>query len=107
MTEGGIGAAVRRKEDRRFITGSGRYTDDINRPRQLYAHILRSPLPHARVASIDVAPAQGVPGVVAVLTGRDMAGDGVGGLPCGWCVTGKNDAPMIEPGHAPDRKSVV
>lgn len=107
MTGSGIGAAVRRKEDHRFITGSGRYTDDINRPRQLYAHILRSPLPHARIASIDVAPAEDVSGVAAVLTGRDMAADAVGGLPCGWCVTGKNGTPMIEPGHPPLAPEIV
>lgn len=54
MTENGIGAAVRRKEDHRFITGQGRYTDDINRPNQLYAHIIRSPLPHARIRGIEL-----------------------------------------------------
>ena len=57
MTENGIGAAVRRKEDRRFLTGKGQYTDDINRPHQLYAHIIRSPLPHARIGSIDSSAA--------------------------------------------------
>ena len=101
MSENGIGAAVRRKEDRRFITGSGRYTDDIDRPGQLYAHIVRSPLPHARIKAIDTAAASNMQGVVAVFTGRDMAADGVGGLPCGWGITGKNGQPMIEPGHAP------
>lgn len=101
MTENGIGAAVRRKEDRRFITGRGQYTDDINRPGQLYAHIIRSPLPHARIKSLDTAAAKNRDGVVAVFTGQDMAADGVGGLPCGWGITGKNGAPMIEPGHPP------
>ncbi|HEX2138117.1 MAG TPA: xanthine dehydrogenase family protein molybdopterin-binding subunit [Woeseiaceae bacterium] len=101
MTSNGIGAPVRRKEDRRFITGSGRYTDDIDRPGQLYAHIIRSPLPHARIKSIDANDARSLGGVVAVFTGRDMADDGVGGLPCGWGITGKHGAPMIEPGHPP------
>ncbi|MEX2494507.1 MAG: molybdopterin cofactor-binding domain-containing protein, partial [Woeseia sp.] len=101
MIENGIGAPVRRKEDFRFITGRGRYTDDINRPHQLYAWILRSPLPHARIKSIDSGAAKAAPGVVAVLTGRDMADDGVGGLPCGWGITQKDGSQMAEPAHAP------
>jgi len=101
MTENGIGAAVRRKEDQRFITGKGQYTDDINRPHQLYAHIIRSPYPHARIGSIDSSAALAIPGVVAVLTGKDMADDGVGGLPCGWGITNKDGSPMVEPPHPP------
>ena len=101
MTENGIGAAVRRKEDHRFITGQGQYTDDINRPNQLYAQIIRSPLPHARIRGIEVKAALNMPGVVAVLTGKDMADDGVGGLPCGWGVNNKDGSPMTEPGHPP------
>jgi len=91
MTENGIGATVRRKEDLRFITGRGQYVDDINRPHQLYAHIVRSPIDEAKAVS----------GVVAVLTGADMAADGIGGLPCGWGVNNKDGAPMVEPGHPP------
>jgi len=101
MTENGIGAAVRRKEDQRFITGKGQYTDDINRPHQLYAHIIRSPLPHARIGGIDSSAALAMPGVVAVFTGKDMADDGVGGLPCGWGVNNKDGSPMAEPPHPP------
>ena len=101
MSDNGIGAAVRRKEDYRFITGKGRYTDDINRPRQLYAWIVRSPLPHARIRSIDSKAAEAVRGVIAVFTGRDMAADGVGGLPCGWGITQKDGSQMAEPAHAP------
>jgi len=101
MTENGIGAAVRRKEDQRFITGKGRYTDDINRPHQLYAHIIRSPLPHATINSIDAKAALEMPGVVAVLTGKNMVDDGVGGLPCGWGVNNKDGSPMVEPPHPP------
>jgi len=101
MSDNGIGAAVRRKEDYRFITGRGRYTDDINRPRQLYAWIVRSPLPHARIRSIDSKAAEAVRGVIAVFTGRDMAADGVGGLPCGWGITQKDGSQMAEPAHAP------
>ncbi len=101
MTENGIGAAVRRKEDQRFLTGKGQYTDDINRPHQLYAHIIRSPLPHARIGSIDSSAALAMPGVVAVFTGKDMLDDGVGGLPCGWGINNKDGSPMVEPPHPP------
>jgi len=101
MTKNGIGAAVRRKEDRRFITGAGQYVDDINRPNQLYAYMVRSPVAHARIAGVDTADALAVPGVVAVLTGADMAADGIGGLPCGWGVNNKDGSPMAEPGHPP------
>jgi carbon-monoxide dehydrogenase large subunit len=54
----GIGASVKRVEDRRFLTGKGRYTDDMNKPGQLYAYILRSPHAHARILSIDTADAE-------------------------------------------------
>jgi aerobic carbon-monoxide dehydrogenase large subunit len=94
-----IGTPVRRREDYRFLTGGGTYTDDINRPGQLYAYILRSPHAHARVAGIDTSAAQRAPGVVAVYAGKDMAADGVGGLPCGWQVHSKDGSPMAEPPH--------
>jgi carbon-monoxide dehydrogenase large subunit len=101
MAENGIGAAVRRKEDRRFITGKGQYVDDINRPHQLYAVMVRSPIAHGKINKVDTRDALQVPGVVAVLTGADMAADGIGGLPCGWGVNSKDGSPMIEPGHPP------
>ena len=107
MTENGMGAAVRRKEDHRFITGSGQYVDDINRPNQVYAHIVRSPVAHAKIAGIDTSEALAVPGVVAVLTGADMAADGVGGLPCGWGIHSKDGSPMVEPAHPPLIADVV
>lgn len=102
-----MGAAVRRKEDYRFITGNGQYVDDINRPNQVYAYIVRSPVAHARLASVDTAAALAVPGVVAVLTGADMAADGIGGLPCGWGIHNKDGSPMAEPGHPPLAAEVV
>ena len=101
MTENGIGAAVRRKEDHRFITGRGQYVDDINRPHQLYAQIVRSPIPHGKINKVDVDAATAVSGVVAVLTGADMAADGIGSLPCGWGITNRDGSPMVEPGHPP------
>lgn len=90
----GIGTSVRRKEDRRFLTGRGTYTDDINRPRQLHAYLLRSPHAHAEIAGIDTANAAAAAGVAAIFTGTDLQ---VGGLPCGWMVTSKDGSPMAEP----------
>jgi carbon-monoxide dehydrogenase large subunit len=96
-----VGTPVKRTEDGRFLTGRGRYTDDINRPGQLHAAFVRSPHAHAVLGTIDKQSALDVPGVVAVFTGADMAADGVGGLPCGWQVIGKSGVPMKEPGHPP------
>lgn len=93
----GIGASVRRKEDLRFLSGRGQYTDDINRPGQLHAFILRSPHAHARIAALDTAAAKGMPGIAAIYTGADMAG--IGGLPCGWLIHNKDGTPMAEPKH--------
>jgi aerobic carbon-monoxide dehydrogenase large subunit len=95
----GIGAAVRRKEDARFLSGRGNYTDDINRPGQLYASIRRSDRPHAKIGRIDTGAAATAPGVVAVYTGADMAADSIGGLPCGWQIHSKDGSPMKEPPH--------
>ena len=95
----GIGASVRRKEDRRFLNGRGRYTDDIHRPGQLHGVLKRADRPHAKILSIDTAPALAAPGVVAVYTGADLAADGVGGLPCGWQIHSKDGSPMAEPMH--------
>src|SRR5271169_4330256 len=90
----GIGAPVRRKEDQRFITGKGHYTDDINRPGQSYAYFLRSPHAHARIQKIDGAAAAAMPGVLAVLTGADLAADKIGNLICGWMINSKDGSPM-------------
>jgi carbon-monoxide dehydrogenase large subunit len=95
----GIGASVKRKEDLRFLSGRGNYTDDINRPGQLHAHIIRSPHPHADLVRVDATKARAAAGVVAVFTGADMAKDNVGGIPCGWLVKNKDGSPMAEPMH--------
>ena len=95
----GIGASVRRKEDHRFLSGRGNYTDDINRPGQLYAIIRRSDRPHARLLSVDTAAAKAAPGVIAVYTGADLDADGIGGVPCGWQIHNKDGSPMAEPKH--------
>jgi aerobic carbon-monoxide dehydrogenase large subunit len=96
-----VGTPVRRREDYRFLTGQGTYTDDIDRPHQLHAYILRSPHAHARVTGIDTSAAASAPGVAAIYTGKDMAADGVGGLPCGWQIHSKDGSPMAEPPHPP------
>src|SRR3974377_2069224 len=88
------GAAVRRKKDRRFITGTGHYTDDINRPGQACAYFLRSPHAHATIKSIDVKPAAKMPGVLAILTGAELAADKIGNLICGWMIHSKDGSPM-------------
>jgi aerobic carbon-monoxide dehydrogenase large subunit len=92
-----IGQSVRRKEDYRFLTGGGRYTDDVNAHAQTWAYFLRSPHAHARIRGIDSAKAKAAPGVVAIFTGDDLTG--VNGLPCGWLITGTDGKPMNEPPH--------
>ena len=97
MGDTGIGAAVRRKEDLRFVRGAGKYTDDMNLEGQAYAYILRSPHAHASIRSIDTSVARASDGVIAVFTSEDMTA--VGGIPCGWQVHGKDGNPMAEPKH--------
>src|SRR6202451_1596158 len=90
----GIGASVVRKEDRRFITGKGRYVDDIKILGMTYAHFIRSPHAHAKVKSIDSSAAMRMPGVVGVLTGQQIVDDKIGNLICGWAITSKDGTPM-------------
>ena len=101
MSETGIGASVRRKEDVRFLTGAGNYIDDINQPGQAYAVFLRSPHARAKILGIDASGALETPGVVAVFTGADLAADGIGDLPCGWLVKSRDGSDMIQPPHPP------
>src|SRR5499427_7785387 len=90
----GIGARVVRKEDKRFITGKGRYVDDIKIVGLTYAHFVRSPHAHAKVKGIDASAALKMPGVVAVLTGKELVADKVGNLICGWMIHSKDGSPM-------------
>ena len=101
MSDQGIGQRVKRREDVRFITGKGRYTDDINLPGQAYAVFLRSPHPRARIKAIDASAARKAPGVVGVFTGKDLAADGIGALPCGWLVKSKDGSDMKVPPRPP------
>jgi len=95
----GIGASVKRKEDRRFLLGKGQYTDDIVLPDQTYAMFVRSPHAHAKIAKLSLDAAKASPGVLAVLTGDDVAASGLGGIPCGWLVKSKDGSNMVEPPH--------
>ena len=106
-TETGIGASVKRKEDARFITGTGRYTDDINVSGQTYCVFVRSPHARAKIRSLDCNAASAVEGVVAVFTGSDLADDSIGDLPCGWLVKSKDGSDMISPPHPPIAVDVV
>ena len=98
MSEG-IGASVQRKEDKKFLTGKGRYTDDINRAGQIYAYFVRSDVAHANIKSIDTKAASSASGVVAVYTGEDVAADGIGGPICGWVVQNRDGSGTHEPPH--------
>ncbi len=95
--DGGIGASSKRREDVRFLTGAGNYTDDINVHGQAYVHFLRSDVAHGRIKNIDTSAASAMPGVVKIFTGADF--EGVGGIPCGWEVADRHGAPMQEPAH--------
>jgi carbon-monoxide dehydrogenase large subunit len=94
-----IGKPLLRREDYRFLTGAGQYTDDVVLPGQTYGVFLRSPYAHARIKSIDTAAALKAPGVVKIFTGADLADAKVGGLPCGWLIHSKDGSPMKEPPH--------
>ena len=94
-----IGASVKRKEDYRFLTGAGTYTDDVRLDRQSYAYFLRSPHAHARIRGINTDKAKKAPGVLGVFSGQDMAAAKINGLPCGWLITDVDGQPMKEPPH--------
>lgn len=94
-----IGKSVKRVEDQRFLTGKGRYTDDIVLPGMTYAYILRSPYAHAKIVSVDTSKAEAMDGVVKIFTGKDIAAAGINGVPCGWQVNFKNGDTMKEPPH--------
>jgi carbon-monoxide dehydrogenase large subunit len=90
----GIGARVPRKEDKRFLTGKGKYTDDMKLAGMTAAQFVRSPHAHANIKGIDTKAALAMPGVVAVLTGAELVADKVGNLICGWMIHSKDGTPM-------------
>ncbi|MGH1454534.1 MAG: xanthine dehydrogenase family protein molybdopterin-binding subunit [Paracoccaceae bacterium] len=97
MPKDGIGASTKRREDIRFLTGNGNYTDDINLRGQTYAHFLRSDIAHGKINGIDTAAAEAMPGVQRIFTAADFADKG--GIPCGWEITDRFGAAMQEPKH--------
>jgi carbon-monoxide dehydrogenase large subunit len=99
MSSSPIGQSVRRREDARFLTGAGQYTDDVVLPGQTYGVFLRSPHAHARIRGIKLDAALKAPGVLNIFTGADLAEAKVGGLPCGWLIHSMDGTPMKEPPH--------
>jgi len=95
--DSGIGASSKRREDIRFLTGEGKYTDDINLRGQAHVFFLRSDIAHGTLDSVDTDAAAVMPGVVKIFTGADF--EAVGSIPCGWQVTDKHGEVMQEPRH--------
>src|SRR5690349_468982 len=81
MTKFGIGQAITRREDQRLLTGTGQYIDDMHLPNEAHVIFVRSPHARARIKSVDVSAARSAPGVLTVLTGKDLAGEGIGAFP--------------------------
>ncbi len=95
MPKDGIGASSKRREDIRFLTGVGKYTDDLALQGQVHAVMVRSSVAHGRIVRIDTDAAAGMPGVLAVFTGEDFAE--AGGNPAGWLINSRDGTPMREP----------
>src|SRR5882672_4108002 len=93
----GIGAPLRRLEDRRFLLGRGRFVADIDLPGALHCALVRSPHAHAGIRAVDASAAIASPGVVAVFTGADMAADGMAAMRPMWAVRSRDGSPMAEP----------
>ena len=98
---GWIGKPLLRKEDRRFITGTGSYVDDVaaRLPGIAHLHAVRSPHASARIAAIRIDRAIAAPGVLDIFTGDDLIRAGIGGLPCAWPVNSSDGTPMAAPEH--------
>ena len=96
-----IGSKLERKEDKRFLTGKGNYTADINLVNQTYASFVRSPHARAKINKIDISKAEKSPGVVKILTGEDLAKDKIGGLIAGWKIVSQDGKDMKVPPHPP------
>lgn len=99
MAKFGIGQSVRRVEDQRLVTGKGRYTDDINLAGQAWGYVLRSPHAHARIRGLDTSAAKAAPGVLAVLTGADMAAAGDNAVPCFVPMENRDGSKAPSPRH--------
>src|SRR5262249_26654612 len=90
----GFGRPVRRREDLRLLTGQGRFSDDFSLPGQAHARFVRSPHAHARIVRVDGEAARRVPGVIAILTGKDAADDGLAPIPHRPVPTNPNEHPL-------------
>jgi aerobic carbon-monoxide dehydrogenase large subunit len=101
LAASGIGKSVPRREDARLLTGKGRYAADFNLPGQVFAYVLRSPHAHAKIVAIDLAPAIGAPGVLAVLTGSDADADGIGAIPHSPVPANPHEVPLKSPDGSP------
>ena len=107
-----VGGGILRKEDPELLTGQGRYVDDLVLPGMQWMAFARSPVAHANLTRVDVSAAQGMPGVTAVFTGQDLAGDWAGGMPCAWPIADRTmpDEPTADarvPDHWPVAKDRV
>ncbi len=107
MGEFGVGQPVPRSEDPRLLRGQGRYVDDITLPNMAFAHILRSPMPHARITAIDTGAAETMPGVLAVITGQHWKNSGFGGLPIGPGPKRRDGSPMHKAHYTPIAADIV
>ncbi|MFD1379741.1 hypothetical protein [Fodinicurvata halophila] len=105
MGQFGIGQGVRRLEDQRFLTGEGRYTDDITLPRQCYAAFVRSPFAHAVITGIESEEAAGQPGVLGIYTAQDLQAAGVGDIPCLALMKGRDGRQVDTPPTPPWRET--
>jgi len=102
-----IGSRVERKEDKKFLTGKGKYTADINLANQTYAYFVRSPHARAKITKVDISKASKASGVVKILTGDDLAKDKIGGLIAGWKIVSQDGKDMKIPPHPPLAKDSV
>ena len=102
-----IGSRVERKEDKKFLTGRGRYTADISLAHQTYAYFVRSPHARAKINSVDISKALKAPGVVSIFTGDDIAREKIGGLIAGWKIVSQDGKDMKVPNHPPLAKDSV
>ena len=99
MTAAETATSVRRREDQRFLTGTGRYLDDLALPRQCHAVFVRSPHAHADVLEIRTGDAAALPGVLGIFTGHDLEADGIGPLPTIVALNNKDGSPLTAPPH--------
>ena len=102
-----IGSRVERKEDKKFLTGRGRYTADITLAHQTYAYFVRSPHARAKINKVDISKASKAPGVVKIFTGDDIAREKIGGLIAGWKIVSQDGKDMKVPNHPPLAKDSV